>query len=64
MDKNQLISYDELLTTQMLQIEGIVRILIKKGIATEDELLQEVKTLKIEMAEKMKKMSKENQSKL
>jgi len=36
-DKNQLISYDELLTTQMLQIEGIVRILIKKGIATEDE---------------------------
>ena len=31
-DKNQLVSYDELLTTQMLQIEAIVRILEKKGI--------------------------------
>ena len=60
MDKNQLISYDELLTTQMLQIEGIVRILIKKGIATEDELLEEVRILKMEMAEKIRKMSKEN----
>ena len=59
-DKNQLISYDELLTTQMLQIEGIVRILIKRGIATEDELLEEVRILKMEMAEKIKKMSKGN----
>ena len=59
-DKNQLISYDELLTTQMLQIEGIVRILIKKGIATEDGLLEEVRILKIEMAEKIRKMSKGN----
>jgi len=59
-DKNQLISYDELLTTQMLQIEGIVRILFKKGIATEDGLLEEVRILKIEMAEKIRKMSKGN----
>jgi len=44
----------------MLQIEGIVRLLIKKGIATEDELLEEVKKLKMEMAEKIKRMSKEN----
>jgi len=44
----------------MLQIEGIVRILIKKGMATEDELLEEVRILKMEMAEKIKRMSKEN----
>jgi hypothetical protein len=59
-EKDKLVSYDELLTTQMLQIEGIVRILIKKGIATEDELLDEVRILKMEMAEKIKRMSKEN----
>jgi len=44
----------------MLQIEGIVRILIKKDIATENELLEEVRILKLEMAEKMRNMSKEN----
>ena len=44
----------------MLQIEGVVRILVKKGIATEDELLEEVRILKLEMAEKMRNMSKEN----
>jgi hypothetical protein len=59
-EKDKLVSYEELITTQMLQIEGIVRILIKKGIATEDELLNEVRILKMEMAEKIKRMSKEN----
>jgi len=44
----------------MLQIEGIVRILIKKGVATEDEMLEEVRILKMEMAEKIRKMSKGN----
>ncbi len=44
----------------MLQIEGVVRILVKKGIATEDELLYEVRILKLEMAEKMRNLSKEN----
>ena len=47
MDKNQLINYDEFLSIQMLQIEGIVRILIKKGIASEDELLNGVSIYKV-----------------
>ncbi|OQY74441.1 MAG: hypothetical protein B6D44_04265 [Ignavibacteriales bacterium UTCHB2] len=59
-DKNQLISYEELLTTQMLQIESIERILVKKGITTQDELLKEVEIVKLEIAEKVRKMSKEN----
>lgn len=59
MDKNQLISYDELIATQKIQIEVIVKIMIKKGIATEDELLEEVKILKLEMSKKMKWMNKE-----
>jgi hypothetical protein len=59
-DKNQLVSFEELLTTQMLQIEAIVRILERKGIATEAEMLEEVKFLKMEMAKKVRKMNKPN----
>lgn len=44
----------------MLQIERIERILIKKGITTEDELLEELLKLKMEMAERIKKMGNEN----
>jgi len=42
-DKNQLVSYEELITTHMRQIEAIARILEKKGIATQDDILEEVK---------------------
>ncbi len=59
-NKDQLVSYEELLTTQMLQREAIARILEKKGITTQDEILEEVKALKVEMDEKIKKMGREN----
>jgi len=39
----------------MFQIEGIVSVLVKKGIVTEEILLKKEKTLKIEMAQKMSK---------
>jgi len=44
----------------MLEIQALVRILKKKGITTEDEILEEVKALKVEMDEKIKKMGREN----
>ena len=44
----------------MLQIEAIARILEKKGIATQDDILEEVKKFKVEMEDKIKRMSKEN----
>ena len=59
-NKDQLVSYEELLTTQMLQREAIARILEKKGITTQDEILEEVKALKVEMDEKIKKMGRVN----
>ena len=44
----------------MLEIQALIRILKKKGITTEDEILEEVKALKVEMDEKIKKMGREN----
>ena len=42
------------------QIEAIIQILERKGITTKDEIKEEIKKLKIEMGEKIKRMSQEN----
>ena len=60
MDKNQIVSNEELIASNMIEIQAIIRILSQKGIATEDEILREVQKLKIEMDGLVKKMSKEN----
>jgi len=57
---NQIISNEELLVSNMLEIQALIRILKKKGITNEDEILEEVKLLKIELEEKIKKMGREN----
>lgn len=40
---------EELIFSNMLEIQAIIRILTKKGITNEDEILVEVKSLKEEM---------------
>ena len=57
---NQVVSNQELLVSNMLEIQALIRILKKKGITNEDEILEEVKVLKVEMDEKIKKMGREN----
>jgi len=44
----------------MLEIQAIIRILKSKRITNEDEIMEEIKKLKVEMDEKLKQMSKEN----
>jgi hypothetical protein len=44
----------------MLEIQALVKILTRKGITTEDEILREVYKIKLKMEEKIKKSSKEN----
>ncbi len=56
----EIISNQELLVSNMLEIQAIIRILKRKGITDEDEILDEVKKLKVEMEEKVKKMGREN----
>ena len=50
---NQIVSNEELLVSNMLEIQAIIRILKQKGITTEDEILREVQKLKVEMDEKI-----------
>lgn len=45
---------------KIVTYQALIRILTKKGITMEDEILDEVKALKVEMEEKIKKMGREN----
>ena len=57
---SEIISNEELIFSNMIEIQAIIKILTKNGITTEDEILAEVKKLKVEMEEKIKKMGREN----
>ncbi|MFC2083664.1 hypothetical protein ACFLS9_01270 [Bacteroidota bacterium] len=59
-NKNPLISNEELIYSNMLQLEAVCRVLEKKGIMSQEELLNEVQKVKIEMEEKIKKNTKMN----
>ena len=57
---SEIISNQELLVSNMLEIQALIRILERKGITNQDEILEEVKKLQAEMEDKIKKMGKEN----
>ena len=57
---SEIISNQELLVSNMLEIQALIRILSRKEITTEDEILEEVKKNQVEMEEKVKKMGREN----
>ena len=59
-EENRLISNNELIYTNMLQIEAIMRVLVKKGITSEEEVMNEIIKLKMEMDQKIRKGSLEN----
>jgi len=59
-DKNQMVTNQELIVSNMHKIQAIIRILKQKGITTEDEILREVQKLKVEMDELVIMMSMEN----
>jgi len=57
---SEIISNQELIYSNMLEIQALIRILERKGITNYDEILEEVKKLQVEMEEKVKKMGREN----
>jgi hypothetical protein len=50
----QIISFEELLMSQVVQQEALTRLLIKKGIFTKDEFLEAIKLVNQEMKRKPK----------
>lgn len=59
-EKNPLVTNEELIYSNMLQTEALLRVLISKGITTMDEVMNEVTRIQSEMQEKIKKNSLEN----
>ena len=57
---SEIINNQELLVSNMLEIQALIRILERKGITNYDEILEEVKKLQVEMEEKIKKMGRAN----
>jgi len=43
LDPNQVISFEELLMSQVIQQEALTRLLVEKGIFTKEEFLETVK---------------------
>jgi uncharacterized protein YqgQ len=48
-DPKQMVSFEELLMSQVIQQEAITRLLIEKGIFTKEEFLEMVKVIDREM---------------
>jgi uncharacterized protein YqgQ len=49
LDPKQVVSYEELLMSQVVQQEALTRLLIEKGIFTREEFLEMVKVIDREM---------------
>ena len=54
LDPKQVVSFEELLMSQMIQQEALARLLIEKGIFTKMEFLEMVKVVDREMKRKKK----------
>ncbi len=59
-EMSEIISNQELLVSNMLEIQALIRIRKRKGITDENEILDEVKKLQVEMEEKIRKSGREN----
>ena len=52
LDPKQIVSFEELLMSQVVQQEALTRLLVEKGIFTKEEFLQMVKLVDREMKRK------------
>jgi hypothetical protein len=52
LDPKQVVSFEELLMSQVVQQEALTRLLVEKGILTEEEFLDKVKVVNKEMKRK------------
>jgi hypothetical protein len=49
LDPKQVVSFEELLMSQVVQQEALTRLLVEKGIITKEEFLEMVKVVNLEM---------------
>ena len=53
-DSKQVVSFEELLMSQLVQQEALTRLLLEKGIFNKDEFLEMVRVVNLEMKSKPK----------
>ena len=58
--QSPIVTYEELAVSNMLEIQAVIRILERKKLINQDEILEEVGVLKKEMEEKIRRMGREN----
>ncbi len=51
-EEREPVSLEDLVYSQMIQLEAVTRLLVKRGVITKDELLEEVKTVNAEQHSK------------
>ncbi len=49
MDSKQLVSFEELLMSQMVSQDALIRLLIEKGVFTKEEFFEMVEVVNLEM---------------
>ncbi len=49
LDPRQVVTFEELLRSMMFETEATRRILVRKGLLTNEEVLEEIKTVRREM---------------
>ncbi len=54
LDPKQMVSFEELLMSQVVSQDALIRVLIAKGVFTKEEFLQMVKVVDREMKKKRK----------
>ena len=52
LDPKQVVSFEKLLKSQVIQQEGLTRLLVEKGIFTEEEFLEMWRVVNLEMKKK------------
>jgi hypothetical protein len=52
LDQDQLVSFEELLISNSIQIDAVTQLLIEKGIFTKEEFFVMLKTVQVEYKEK------------
>jgi len=55
LDPKQIVSYEELLMSQAVQQEALTRLLVEKGIFTQEELLEMVNVVDKEMKKRKRR---------
>ncbi len=52
LDPRQVVTFEELLRAMMFETEATRRVLVRKGVLTNEEVLEEIKALRREVEEK------------